>query len=415
MKKLSEVILPNFHDFWKAVKLGAKTFYVAKGGRGSSKSTTISIIMILLIVMFPITGLVIRKVADSMRSSVYEQLKEAAVLLEIEEEFTFSTSPLQITYKSRGNSIIFRGANFPERIKSIKISKFPIAAIWFEELTEFKTEDEFQVIIDSVLRAKLPDDMSYKIFISYNPPKRKQHWLNRKYETQFIAPNTYVHHSYYYDNPYLSQQTIDEIEHTKKTNIKKYNWMYLGQPTGGGVVPFENLVFRKITDEEIKSFDNIRQGIDWGYASDPFAFIRWHYDKTRRKIYAIYEIYDVKLQNPDVIRNLKTKRYEREKIIADNTEAKSIDEFRIAGFNIRGASKGSGSVEYGEKWLDGLEEIVIDPERTPHTASEFEMIDYEVDKDGNQKARLEDKNNHTIDGTRYAFEDDMQQSGTRFF
>jgi PBSX family phage terminase large subunit len=414
MKKLSETILPNFYDFWKAVKLGLKTFYIAKGGRGSSKSTTISIIMILLIVMFPITGLVIRKVADSMRGSVYEQLKEATILLEIEDEFIFSTSPLQIIYKGRGNSIIFRGANFPERIKSIKISKFPIAAIWFEELTEFKTEDEFQVIIDSVLRAKLTDGMTYKIFISYNPPKRKQHWLNRKFETQFIPLNTYVHHSYYYDNPYLSVQTLDEIEHSKDTNIKKYNWMYLGQPTGGGVVPFENLNFRTITDEEIKTFDNIRQGIDWGYASDPFAFTRWHYDKTRKKIYAMDEIYEVKLQNPVAMKKLKELGYDRKQIISD-TEPKSIDEFRIGGFNIKGAKKGADSVEYGEKWLDGLEEIVIDPKRTPNIASEFEMIDYEIDKDGNQKPKLEDKNNHTIDSTRYAFEQDMQKSGTRVF
>ena len=78
--------------------------------------------------------------------------------------------------------------------------------------------------------------------------------------------------------------------------------------------------------------------------------------------------------------------------------------------NFKGAKKGQGSVEYGETWLDALEEIVIDPERTPNIAREFENIDYQTDKDGNPKARLEDKDNHTIDATRYACEDDMKKT-----
>ena len=72
--------------------------------------------------------------------------------------------------------------------------------------------------------------------------------------------------------------------------------------------------------------------------------------------------------------------------------------------------KGPDSVEFGEKWLDDLDAIVIDPKRTPNIAREFENIDYETDKDGNPRNRLEDKDNHTIDSTRYAFEDDMRNA-----
>lgn len=75
---------------------------------------------------------------------------------------------------------------------------------------------------------------------------------------------------------------------------------------------------------------------------------------------------------------------------------------------IKGVKKGPDSVEYGEEWLDDLTEIVIDPLRTPNIAREFENIDYQTDKDGNPKPRLEDKDNHTIDATRYAFEADMK-------
>lgn len=408
MISLKNVILPSFYDFWKATKL-AFTFYVAKGGRNSSKSTTISIIIILAIVAMPINALAIRKVANTLQESVYEQLREATFLLGIEDEFLFNKSPLKITYIRRGNYILFRGADNPEKFKSIKTSEFPIAYIWVEELTEFKTEDELQIIIDSILRAGLPEGLQYKFFYSYNPPKRKQHWVNKKFESQFIPKSYFVHHSDYRDNKYLSEQTLQEIEILKELNYRKYEWNYLGKPIGGGVVPFENLTFRRIEDNEFNSFDNLREGIDWGYAVDPFAYGQWHYDKTRRKIYAMNEVYGVKVSNREAYERIK--RIHKVKIIADSAEPKSIAEMRQYGLNISGARKGQGSVEYGEKWLDDLVEIVIDPLRTPNIAREFENIDYEVDKDGNLKAKLEDKDNHTIDLTRYAFEDDMKRDG----
>ena len=94
-------------------------------------------------------------------------------------------------------------------------------------------------------------------------------------------------------------------------------------------------------------------------------------------------------------------------IVADAAEPKSIDEVRSYGINIMGAKKGPGSVEYGEKWLDDLEDIIIDPKRCPNATREFENIDYQVDRDGNPIARLEDKDNHSIDATRYALAHDM--------
>jgi PBSX family phage terminase large subunit len=415
MINLSEIILPEFHGFWRTIKSGVvdgieKTFFVAKGGRNSSKSTTISIACILLLVEFPINILAMRKVGNTIEKSAYEQLKKATIFLGIQDEFIFKKSPLEIIYKKRGNKIIFHGADDTVKMKSIVTAEFPITILWIEELAEFKTEEEIQTIIDSILREKLPEGLKYKILYSYNPPKRKQNWVNKKFETQFLPKNVYVHHSDYTCNKYLSEQTLQEIEILKETNIKKYNWLYLGQPTGGGVVPFENLVFRKITEEEIKTFDNIRQGLDYGYASDPAAFTKWHYDKTRRKIYAVDEIYGTKLSNRYMVEQIKRLNCQNTKTIADSSEPKSIAEMSDLGINIAGASKGEGSVEYGEKWLDDLDEIVIDYQRTPNIAREFENIDYQMDKDGNQKPRLEDKDNHCIDSTRYSFERDMGRS-----
>lgn len=404
-----DIVLESFHDFWIECVNPKYTFYVCKGGRNSAKSTTIAQEIIIDTIDLPISTVVYRKVGNTLEQSVFEQLKEATIQFGVEDLFLFQKSPLRIIYKPRGNQIIFRGADDPQKSKSIKIAKFPIAHAWFEEITEFRTEDEFDIIVDSILREELKG-FRYKIFVSYNPPRQKAHWCNKKWETQFIPENTYIHHSTYLDNHYLSTQTIEKINYTKFTNPKKYDWMYLGKAIGGGVVPFENLVFETITDEEIKSFDNIRQGIDWGYSVDPFAFVRWHYDKTRRRLYAMDEIYEVKLSNREAAEKIKAKGYNTVMTIADSAEPKSIAELQSYGIRIKAAKKGEGSVEYGEKWLDDLEAIIIDPKRTPNVAKEFESIDYQIDREGNTIPKLEDKNNHTIDASRYSCEDDMKQS-----
>jgi PBSX family phage terminase large subunit len=358
----------------------------------------------------PVNALCVRKVAATLETSVYEQLIWAINYLGVSRYWDIKKSPLKLTYKPRGNSIIFRGADKPEKIKSIKTSKFPIAILWIEELAEFKTEDEVSTIVNSVVRADLPDDLQYDIYYSYNPPKRKQSWVNKKYDTQFLPPNVWVHHSTYKDNPYVSKEFIAEAEEVKRKNEFKYRWEYGGEPIGSGIVPFTNLTFRRITDDEIKRFDNIKQGIDWGYAADPFSFGRMHLDKTRRKLYIFGEIYGVKLSNRHVAELIKKNGWHTALTIADSAEPKSVDELKGYGIRIKGAEKGPGSVEYGEKWLDDLEEIIIDPVRCPNTAREFENIDYQTDKDGNIKSKLEDKDNHSIDMTRYANEDDMRTS-----
>lgn len=408
--KISDKILPIFHPVWKACKDPKILNIICKGGRNSSKSTTISIRMIYNRMKYLSHGLAIRKIDKSIRRSCREQLIWAIEHLEVKHLWKYGTSPscdMTLTYIPTGTKIFFEGANNPAKLKSWKTSDYPTTDIWFEEIEEFKEETEISTIINSFLRAELPEGLYNKFFFSYNPPKRKQSWLNKKYESQFQPKHNFIHHSDYRTNPFVSEFFKDEAEHVKQTNPRRYNWEYLGLPIGGGVVPFENLTFRPILVDEIANFDNNRQGVDWGYASDPLAYVRIHYDKTRRKIYIFDEIYGVKMSNRKFSGEVKSRGCHVNLTYADSSEPKSIDECREHGLYITGAKKPAGSVEFGEKWLDDLEEIIIDPKRCPNTAKEFENIDYQVDKDGNLKNKLEDKDNHSIDATRYALFEDM--------
>lgn len=428
--RISEIITEQFKPFWRASKEKQHLRYVLKGGRGSGKSFHIPMRILMDVMEFPVSALGIRKVQNTILKSVYANFKAAANVMGVRKYFRFVDSRLEITYLPRGNKIYFAGADDPDKIKSIKDADFPLSIAWFEELAEFKSEDDVTTIENSILREELEGKIisqaerkrvypfDYSFYYSYNPPKRKQSWVNKKYESSMIDDNTYVHHSTYLGNPHLSKKFIEEAENVKRNNPLKYRWEYMGEAIGSGVVPFDNLVIEagSITDELVAVFDNVRNAVDFGYATDPLAFVRWHYDKKKNAIYALDEIYGVKISNRTLAKRLKERGYQGDRIAADSAEPKSIAELRdeLGIPRIYGVKKGPDSVEYGEEWLDDLDAIYIDPIRTPNIAKEFENIDYQTDKDGNPIARLEDKDNHTIDATRYAFEADMRQSTFSF-
>ncbi len=77
---------------------------------------------------------------------------------------------------------------------------------------------------------------------------------------------------------------------------------------------------------------------------------------------------------------------------------------RRAGFKMREAIKGAGSIEEGVRFLQGFD-IVIHPDCDPIVAEEMANYSYKVDdKTGEVLPVLEDKWNNAIDAVRYACE-----------
>ena len=406
--KISDLLTPKFYPLYSAWKSNKYTRLVCKGGRGSAKSTNIALILVVDLMQYPVNTVCFRKVGQYLRKSVYEQIKWAIKHLGVDEYFEYKLNPLEIIYKERGNKFMFLGVDDPQKSKSIKEAQFPIARYWFEELADFKNEDEVETVLNSIFRGKLENGLIYKGFFSYNPPKMKHNWVNKKYNYSFKEINVYVHHSTYLDNPYISDEFIKEAEAVKAKDETKYRLVYMGEPIGNGLVPFPNLEIREIEATEIAGLEKFRNGVDWGYGVDPLAFVRWGYDKKKGIIYALDEYYGVGLKNRNLANYILSKGYD-ELVMCDSAEPKSIDELKEYDISAWGAKKGAGSVEYGEKWLSDLEAIVIDPKRTPNISREFEMIDYDTDREGNPLPRLCDSNNHTIDATRYAFSNDMKK------
>ncbi|HHV09983.1 MAG TPA: PBSX family phage terminase large subunit [Clostridiales bacterium] len=414
--------------------------YVFPGGRGSAKSSFISLEIIDLIEKNPdMHAAVFRQVGNTLRDSVYAQICWAIAALGLEDEYKCNVSPLEITKKSTGQKIFFRGNDDPmkskgikapalkkEAIRRIKVNKEKLKALnkpteamkvesgyigilWFEELDQFKGAEAVRTVTQSVVRG---GEKTY-IFKSFNPPKSANNWAN-KY-IKIPKPGMLVTFSNYLDVPksWLGKPFLDDAEHLKEVNPTAYENEYMGVANGTGGNVFDNVTIRKITDEEIAVFDRLYFGVDWGWFPDPWAFNKMYYNAAQHRLVIIGEDRRNKTKNAETARILREEHgiTPNDKITCDSAEEKSVSDYKDYGLFARGAIKGPGSVDYSMKWLASLAEIVIDNTRTPHTATEFLEYEYERDKEGNIISGYPDKNNHHIDAIRYALEEIWRRRG----
>lgn len=401
--RLTNVIAPSFYDVYWDIVDGKHTHYWLSGGRGSTKSSFVSVAIILDIMSDPdANAVVLRKVKDTLNESVKDQLIWAIQALGVEEYWDMPETKLVLTYLPTGQEIRFRGADKPKKIKSMKFAKGYCKLIWFEELDEFTDMEEIRMINQSLMRG----GKKFAVFYSYNPPKSANNWVNT--EAKYTRNDRLAVHTNYLSVPpeWLGEQFFVEAEHLKEIKPLAYEHEYLGNVTGTGGEVFDNVQIRVISDAEIKEFYNIRRGLDFGYAVDPLSYTVMHYDNKRKRLYIFHELYKVRMSNREAYEHISSENKENGLVYADSAEPKSISELAQYGLRITGVKKGPDSIEYGVKFLQSLEAIIIDDTRCPETAREFLTYELEKDSNGNYKSGYPDKNNHSIDSVRYAMHDE---------
>lgn len=403
---LTEQIAPSFYDVHHAIKEERYTHYWLKGGRGSTKSSFVSIEIVLGMMKDPHAhAVVLRKVGLYLEGSVFSQLQWAIEALGVSAYWHTKLSPIELIYKPTGQRIIFRGADKPKKIKSTKAKTGYFKYIWYEEVDEFTGPEEIRTINQTLMRG----GDRFCVFYTYNPPKSQRNWVNAEVLGQ--RADRLVHHSTYQTVPrnWLGEPFFIEAEHLKSTKPDNFKHEYLGEVTGTGGEIFTNLTIRAISDAEISVFDRLKRGLDFGYAKDPLHYAGMHFDKTRRRLFIFQEIHKVQLSNRQAVDLIKPLA-EGRAITADSAEPRTINEFRQLGLNIVPAKKGPDSVDHGIKFLTDLEEIVIDPERCPNTKREFYGYELTPDGNGGFKAGYPDEDNHSIDAVRYAMEDEARSA-----
>lgn len=409
--KLSELISPAFFEVHRKIKAGKVTELLAKGGRGSTKSSYISLELILQLLLHPqCHAIVLRKVDKTLRTSVYAQICWAIAALGLGSRFKCTVSPMECTYRPTGQKILFFGMDDPGKLKSLKVPFGYIGLLWFEELDQFDGPEQVRNVEQSCLRGG-PYALTFK---SFNPPASARSWANRYALEQ--RPGKLVHHSTYQTTPaqWLGPRFLADAEHLQATNPVAYRHEYGGEVVGSGTAVFENLRLEAIPDALRTGFDRSLHGVDWGWYPDPWAYNAVHYDAARRTLYILDELTRRRTSNRDTATLLQERGLTGADLItADSAEPKSVGDYRAFGLACKAAQKGPGSVNYSMKWLQGLAAIVIDPTVCPDTAREFSEYEYERDaRTGEVLPGYPDLNNHHIDAVRYATECIWKRKGT---
>lgn len=407
MKKvrLSNIIAPHFWGLHRDIKRHGHTYYWLEGGRGSTKSSGISVEIPQLLIMNPeCHAVVLRKIGNTIKNSVYPQMQWGIDALGLTSKFRFKTSPHEITYKKTGQKILFFGVDDPQKIKSIKLPFGYVGIVWCEELDQFSGMEEIRNLNQSLLRG----GPKFWEFCSFNPPKSQNNWVNE--EKLFDDPDRLVHHSTYLGVPkeWLGDRFFEDAEKLKARNETAYRHEYLGEVTGTGGAVFENVEEMTMSDKLVRTFDRRYYGLDFGFAVDPLAFVAMYYDAKHEDLYIFDEIYQQKMTNGQAA-ELITTRSNHGRILADSAEPKSIAEMAALGLRISGARKGPDSIDYGMKWLQGRNRIYIDKRRCPNTYKEFITYEYEHNKDGQFVSAYPDANNHSIDAVRYGLSEVMSR------
>ena len=411
---LQDCIIPMYDDVLRDIFEHKHTHYTFPGGRGSCKSSFVGIAIPLIVVNNPqVHAACFRKVGNTIQNSIRAQIEWGIYKLGLQDLFLIPKSYSNpIVFKPTGQKIYFLGLDNPQKVKSIKPNFGYIGVTWFEELDQFAGENEIRTVTQSTMRG----GSIYWDFRTFNPPISKNNWANMYAEKAYKrSASTLVVRNTYLDVPseWLGTQFIEEAEELKAINPRAYEHEYLGIATGTGGDVFENACELDMSSM-VDSFDHIYNGIDWGFARDPFRFVRMHFDAKKLDLYIFDEFTTYKTRNEDTFHRLYDEEHKinrQELVTADSAEEKSVADFRAYGAFIRPAKKGPDSVRYGIKWLQGLRHIYIDKNRCPETYYEFVNYEYERDRDGNFISAYPDADNHSIDAVRYALENYCNRRG----
>lgn len=349
--------------------------------------------------------LILRNVARMSDSSTFNEVRQTIRDWKVEDYFHITKSPMKITCKVNMCQALFGGLDDVQKIKSIKPEIGVITDIIIEEATEVTSPDTVKEL-DKRLRGTWGKPK--RLVLLFNPIL-KSHWIYKEYfhgrwiegEGCYSDEHLFILKTTYKDNKFLTEADIFKLEN--ETSKYHYNVYTLGSwGTLGGVI-FTNWRMADLSDM-YDQFTNVKNGLDFGFSSDPMAFNRLHYDKMRKKIYIFHEEHAYGLTNPEIA-DLIGPVLGREAVICDSAEPKSIRELQNCGIKAYGAVKGKDSVNHGVQFLQ-QHEIIVD-RQCQETINELELFQWAKLRDGSDAGKPVDKNNHHIDDIRYALESEM--------
>lgn len=188
-------------------------YLILYGGAGSGKSVAAA--QKIIIRMLEEKGhkfLVLRKVANTMRNSVFSLLRGTISDWGLNEFFKVNKSDMDIECVN-GSKIIFAGLDDSEKLKSVH----GVTGMWLEEASEMLREDFRQLDLRLRGYTKYPK----QIIISFNPID-VTHWLKKEFFDQRKQNSTVVHTTYK-DNEFIDNEYKRTLEALKEVDPYHYS------------------------------------------------------------------------------------------------------------------------------------------------------------------------------------------------
>ncbi|MBQ1265445.1 MAG: PBSX family phage terminase large subunit [Proteobacteria bacterium] len=404
---VSEMMGDGYDDFWRF----KGRYRVVKGGRGSKKSTTTALWIVIRMMRTPSANtLVLRRYFNTHRNSTFAQIQWAINRMGVGSLWKATMSPLEMTFKPTGQKIIFRGLDDPQSITSITVEKGHICWCWWEEAFQINDESAFDKV-DLSLRGQMPKELFIQHTMTLNPWSDK-HWIKRRFFDSQDNPDIMAITRNYTCNEFLSDADLALFERMKVENPRRFAIEGNGEWGISEGQVFENWETQEF-DVEAMRHDFIdygerryidRFGLDFGFSQDPTAFIHAMIDTRKREIYLCNEIYKTHLLIDDMYREIKALGFDGAEIIADSAQPGTIAELKKRGLiRIKPAKKGQNSVRDGIARLQDYK-IIIHPKCT-NAIVEFSNYVWAKDKMNGQYLTVPvDEFNHIIDALRYATE-----------
>ena len=392
---LKELVGKGYNDFWNC----RKRYRVCKGSRGSKKSKTAALNMIYRIIKYPLSnGLCVRRYSNTLRDSVFSDLKWAIHKLHLDDYFECTVSPMQIVRRTTEQKILFRGLDDGLKITSISVDYGVLCFIWIEEAFEVTNEDDFNKL-DMSVRGEVLEGYFKQITLTFNPWSATS-WLKARF-FDVVDDDIFTKTTTWECNEWLDASDRNLFLKMKVNNPRRYRIEGDGEWGIAEGLIYEKVRFENFDIDKIRAINGIKAafGLDFGF-TDPNAFVCMLIDNTAMKIYVFDEWYKTGVTNKIIAQAIKDKGYGGQRIICDCAEPKSIAELQEEDINAEASRKGKDSVNHGIQLIQNYE-IVVHDVNCPEFRSEILNYCWLKDKNGKPTDKPDHDFSHGMDAMRY--------------
>ena len=396
--KISEIIGGGYDEFWNCTA----RYRVLKGGKASKKSTTTALNFIYRLMKYPQSNLlVVRRVMNTHRDSTFAQLSWAQKRLGVEHLWNNTVSPMEMCFLPTGQKILFRGFDDVLKLASATVPSGVLNFVWIEEAFEIERESDFDKLDLSVPRGKTPQGLFKQTTLTFNPWSAS-HWLKKRFFDK-AAPDAATFSTNYKCNEFLDGTDLSVFSRMEKNDRRKYEVAGLGNWGISEGLVFENWQsgIPDIPKSELYMWKDFF-GLDYGYSSDPTAFVAFKVNPVKRMIFIYDEFYKRRMLNRDIANEIIRKGYAKERIRADCAEPKSNEDLRRMGISrICPSQKGRDSILHGIAEISEYR-MFVSP-ACENMLRELSNYVYDTKPGVSGQILPADRENHLCDALRYAF------------